>query len=91
VPGKPGEQFKDIEMGVLAHLQHVLLYSGERISNPVAKRTRTVESYVIATMKKLGRPVTFADLATQWTGTDKNTYGADIERTATTFADRYCP
>jgi hypothetical protein len=90
VPGKPGERFKDIETGVLAHLQHVVMYSGEKVLNPVAQRTRAVESYIIAKMNKLGRPVTFADLVTEWTGTDRSTYSSDIQRTATRFADMYC-
>ena len=30
VPGKPGEHFKDVATGVLAHLQHVLMYSTAR-------------------------------------------------------------
>lgn len=90
VAGKPGEKFKDIDTGVLAHLQHVLMYSGEKIIDPVAQRTRTVQSWVIAKMKQLGRPVTFADLATEWTGTDQNTYGADILRTAESFGALYC-
>src|SRR5262249_17545838 len=56
VEGKPGERFPDIHAGVLAHVQHVLMYSGEHILDPVAQRTRTVESYVHARMGKLGRP-----------------------------------
>jgi hypothetical protein len=90
VAGKPGEKFKDIDTGVWAHLQHVLMYSGEKIVAPIAQRTRTVQSYVIAKMKKLGHPVTFADLATEWTGTDQSTYGTDIQRTAENFTVSYC-
>jgi hypothetical protein len=90
VPGKPGEKFKNIDMGVLAHLQHVLMYSGEEILDPVAQRTRAVQSYIIAKVKKLGRPATFADLATEWTGTDQITYGRSIQRTAERFALSHC-
>src|SRR5579862_1787008 len=61
VAGRPGERFKNMQMGVLAHLQHVLMYSGERILHPVAERTRDVQPYVIAGMRSLGRPATFAD------------------------------
>ena len=91
VAGRPGEKFRDIDTGVFAHLQHVLMYSGERISDPVAERTRQVQSYVIEKMLKLGRPVTFADLATEWTGTDQNTYGRSIQGAAEKFALSHCP
>jgi hypothetical protein len=91
VAGLPGERFKDIDTGVLAHLQHVLMYSGQRILNPAAERTRKVQSFVIEEMLKLGHPVTFADLATGWTGTDQNTYGRSIQQTAEKFALSHCP
>jgi Mannosyl-glycoprotein endo-beta-N-acetylglucosaminidase len=87
---EPAEKFGHMETGVLAHLQHLLMYSGEKISDPVARRTRTVESYVLSRMGNLGRPPTFADLATLWTGTDQDTYGADILGIATSFARLYC-
>ena len=71
ISGKPGERFKDMSTGVLAHLQHVLMYSTTRIPDPVAKRTRQVQDDVQADMRRLHRPVTFADLAREWTGTDR--------------------
>ena len=90
VSGLPGEHFEDIKTGVLAHLQHVLMYSTMRIPQPVAKRTRRVQSDVQDIMRRLHRPVTFADLAREWTGTDKNTYGRDMQRLAEKYAQRYC-
>jgi hypothetical protein len=90
VPGKPGEHFKDVPTGVLAHLQHVLMYSTTRIPNPVAQRTRLVQDDVQDVMRKLHRPVTFGDLAREWTGTDRNTYGAEMNKLAETYASRYC-
>jgi hypothetical protein len=90
VPGKPGERFKDIATGVLAHLQHVLMYSTARIPNPVAKRTRQVQDDVQDAMRKLHRPVTFADLAREWTGTDRNTYGAEMQKLADKYAATFC-
>ena len=36
-----GESFPDVETGVRAHLQHVLMYSGQMVENPVAERSRT--------------------------------------------------
>jgi hypothetical protein len=90
VPGKPGEHFKDVATGVLAHLQHVLMYSTTRIPSPIAKRTRQVQDDVQKIMRKLHRPVTFADLAREWTGTDKNTYGAIMQQLAEKYAANYC-
>jgi len=71
-------------------LQHVLMYSTTRIPNPVAQRTRLVQDDVQDVMRKLHRPVTFGDLAREWTGTDRNTYGAEMNKLAETYASRYC-
>ena len=90
VSGRPGERFKDVPTGVLAHLQHVLMYSTTRIPEPVAKRTRQVQADVQDIMRRLHRPVTFADLARQWTGTNKNTYALEMQRLAEKYASRYC-
>ena len=53
VSGRPGEHFKDVATGVLAHLQHVLMYSTTRIPDPVAKRTRLVQNDVQDVMRRL--------------------------------------
>jgi len=90
VSGKPGERFKDVATGVLAHLQHVLMYSTTRIPEPVAKRTRQVQDDVQAVMRRLHRPVTFSDLAREWTGTGKSRYVTEIERMAEKYASRNC-
>jgi hypothetical protein len=90
VSGKPGERFKDVDTGVLAHLQHVLMYSTARIPEPVAKRTRQVQDYVQEAMRRLHRPVTYSDLAREWTGSDKNRYAGDMQRMAEKYASRYC-
>jgi hypothetical protein len=57
VPGRPGERFNDVTTGILAHLQHVLMYSITRIPEPVAKRTRQVQDDVQSSMRRLQRPV----------------------------------
>ena len=75
---------------MLAHLQHVLMYSTMRIPEPVAKRTRQVQDDVQEIMRRLHRPVTFSDLAREWTGTDKNHYGLEMQRMAEKYAGRYC-
>jgi Mannosyl-glycoprotein endo-beta-N-acetylglucosaminidase len=90
VSGKPGETFNDIATGVLAHLQHVLMYSTTRIPDPVANRTRLVQDDVRAVMRRLHRPVTFADLAREWTGTDQNTYGSNMQKIAEKYAGQFC-
>ena len=90
VSGRPGERFKDVATGVLAHLQHVLMYSTTRIPDPVAQRTRQVQDDVQDAMRRLHRPVTFADLAREWTGTDRNTYGAEMQKLSEKYAASYC-
>jgi hypothetical protein len=66
--GESGESFKDIPTGVRAHLEHLLLYSGEKLDNPVADRTRKVQEWAVLTkwQSRFTRPITFADLAQQW-------------------------
>jgi hypothetical protein len=90
VSGRPGEKFKDVATGVLAHLQHVLMYSTTRIPNPVARRTQQVQADVQSEMRRLHRPVTFGDLAQEWTGSGKNRYAAEIQKMADAYAARFC-
>ena len=90
IAGKPGEHFGDAQTGVLAHLQHVLMYSNTRIPAPVAKRTRLVQNDVQAHMRRLHRPVTYADLARQWTGVGQSSYAEQMRRLAEQYADRFC-
>ncbi|MEJ2375836.1 MAG: N-acetylmuramoyl-L-alanine amidase [Pseudolabrys sp.] len=90
VPGRPGERFGDVHTGVLAHLQHVLMYSTTPVPHPVAKRTRLVQSDVQDIMKRLHRPVTFADLAREWTGVDQSGYARDMRLIAAKFDRLYC-
>lgn len=90
ISGRPGERFKDAPTGVLAHLQHVLMYSTTTIPEPVARRTRQVQKDVQDVMRRLRRPVTFADLARQWTGGGANAYASNMQRLADRYASRYC-
>jgi hypothetical protein len=90
ISGKPGEHFNDAATGVLAHLQHVLMYSTTRVPNPIAKRTRQVQDDVQDAMHRLHRPVTFGDLARQWTGTDHNVYATEMQQLAEKYAANYC-
>jgi hypothetical protein len=66
--GEPGESFKDVATGVRAHLEHLLLYSGEKLENPTAERTRKVQEWGVLNnwQARFKRPITYADLAAQW-------------------------
>jgi hypothetical protein len=90
VRGRPGEHFNDVETGVLAHLQHVLMYSTTPIPHPVANRTRLVQNDVQAIMRRLHRAVTFADLAREWTGIDQSGYARDMHSLAEKYQRLYC-
>ena len=54
--------------GVRAHLEHLLLYAGRPVENPVAERTRKVQEWGVLTpwQKTFKRPITFTDLAAKW-------------------------
>ena len=86
--GVPGDSFGTVSQGVLAQIQHLVVYSGERLENPIARRTRDVQDDVANRSKALGRPVTFRDLARRW-ATDRR-YGANIELIASRFRMDYC-
>ena len=86
--GVPGDSYPDVSTGVLAQLQHLLAYSGERVEKPVAPRTREVQDGVIAQSLKLKRPVRFGDLTQRWAA-DRN-YARSIEAIADRFRDAYC-
>jgi hypothetical protein len=86
--GVRGERFPDIKTGVHAQIQHLVAYSGERLVAPIAKRTRENQDDIIKLSQRLGRPVTFGDLARRW-ATDR-TYARSIDVVAGLFSERYC-
>jgi hypothetical protein len=88
--GERGESFKDVETGVRAHIEHIMLYAGRPVDNPVADRTRKVRQWGLLTnwQKGLGRPLTFADLATRWAG--NRSYGSMLQTVAEQFEDEVC-
>ena len=47
--GAAGESFKDVPTGVRAHLEHLLHYSGAKLDNPTAERTRKVQEWGVLT------------------------------------------
>ena len=89
--GEQGEIFKDIDAGVKAHLQHLLMYAGDRVIDPVAERTRKVQEWGILTAWQKGfkKPITFEDLAKQW-APGSNAYSRDIETVGSHFYDDFC-
>ncbi|MGE0024367.1 MAG: glucosaminidase domain-containing protein [Hyphomicrobium sp.] len=89
--GARGESFKDISAGARAHIEHLVMYSGDRVENPVAERTRNVQEWGVLTdwQKNLSGPITFSQLASKWApGTRR--YAADIESIANRFFDGIC-
>ena len=86
--GVPGDRYTDMRTGVLAHMQHLVAYSGEYVERPVATRTREYQKDIIEISRKLGRPVKFSDLARRW-ATDRN-YDRNIEVVAELFRKTHC-
>jgi len=89
--GRPGEMFQTIELGVRAHLEHVLHYSGVKVKRPVAERTSKVQAWrtLASWHKGFTRPITFSDLALRW-APHTRAYLASIERLAQAYQDQYC-
>ena len=89
--GVPGETFNTVSDGVLAHLQHIQMYSGHRVANPVADRTRKIQDWklILPWAQAFGREVTFTDLTVKWSPSDRG-YSDDIEYTARKFRSKFC-
>ncbi|MFA5901677.1 MAG: hypothetical protein WC829_21475, partial [Hyphomicrobium sp.] len=86
--GVPGDSYPDVSTGVLAQIQHLVVYSGERVDNPVGARTRLKQDDILATMASKRGTATFGDLARRWAA-DKH-YGASIEWVANNFRQSFC-
>lgn len=89
--GAHGERFANISSGVKAHLQHLLMYSGEHIDNPVAERTRKVQEWGVLTdwQKTIKGPMTYTLVARQWAPTSRN-YVRDITQITEGFYSEFC-
>jgi hypothetical protein len=86
--GVPGDSYPDVTTGVLAQIQHLVVYSGERIDEPVGARTRLKQDDILTTMASKKGRTTFADLARRWAA-DRH-YGASIEWVANNFRQSFC-
>jgi hypothetical protein len=86
--GEHGESFKDIPTGIRAHLEHLLLYAGDKLEHPTAERTRKVQEWGVLTdwQARFTRPITFTDLAQQW-APGSNSYPKMLEGIADRFAE----
>ena len=89
--GEHGESFRDVSTGVRAHLEHLAMYAGERIENPVAERTRKVQEWGVLTewQKTIKGPMTFGQLARKWAPPARK-YAQEIEQVYQTFLDGPC-
>ena len=89
--GVRGESFSDISIGARAHLEHLLMYSGAHVENPVAERTRNIQEWGVLTkwQASLSGPVTFTQLAAKWAPGSRR-YAADIQTIADRFFDGVC-
>lgn len=88
--GEPGESFRDLATGVRAHLEHLLLYSGEKLASPVAERTRKVQEWGVLTawQARFKNPITFGDLAEKWAPGARG-YGRLLQSLEESF-DEFC-
>ena len=89
--GEPGETFKDVSTGARAHLEHVLMYAGEQLVDPVAERTRKVQEWGVLTswQKSIKGPMTFTHLTRKWSPKDRG-YSKDIASVAERFMANDC-
>jgi hypothetical protein len=86
--GVPGDRFADVKSGVHAQIQHLVAYSGERVADPIAPRTREKQDDIIDQSRRLRRPVTFGDLARRWAA--DRTYAKSIDVVAGLYNASYC-
>lgn len=86
-----GESFPDIATGVKAHLQHLLMYAGERVEGPVAERTRKIQEWQVLTpwQATFRRPIGYSDMARKW-APHTSDYAATIAAVGRRFYDQFC-
>jgi Mannosyl-glycoprotein endo-beta-N-acetylglucosaminidase len=88
--GERGESFPDVQSGVRAHLEHLLLYAGRPVENPVAQRTRNIRDWGVlaAWHQTFTRPISYADMATRWA--QSKTYATMLKVVADRFDAEIC-
>ena len=88
--GERGESFADIETGVRAHLEHLMLYAGRPVDNPVAQRTRNVRDWGVLTswQQTFTRPLNFKDVSSRWA--QSKTYASLLQQVADRFQEEVC-
>lgn len=88
--GVPGDSFPDVATGVRGQIEHLVVYSGERLPAPVAPRTRLKQGDILSWTAPLSkkRAVTFQDLAGKWAA--DRAYGRSIESIAERFRQAHC-
>ena len=89
--GVKGESFRTVSDGVRAHLQHLMLYAGVHVDDPVADRTRKVQSWRILDKwrSRVGRPITYSDVGSKWAPVDRG-YANDMQAIADAFVSGHC-
>ena len=87
----PGESFENVSSGVKAHLQHLLMYAGDHVDNPVAERTRKIQEWGVLTkwQKSIKGPMTFALIANKW-APGSHRYVRFMEKISGDFYDNFC-
>jgi hypothetical protein len=88
--GVPGDSYPDVSTGVLAQIQHLVVYSGERIRVPVGIRTRLKQDDILHSSRRIAmrRPMSFQDLSGRWASDRK--YGRSIEAIAERYRAMFC-
>ncbi|MEM1307592.1 MAG: hypothetical protein AAGG99_08710, partial [Pseudomonadota bacterium] len=91
-PSDSGEAFPDIATGVQAHLEHILIYSGQAIDIPVAERTEKVQAWGVLDgwLQSIDGPVTYRDLALRWFPFAP-AYADKLATVGATFYAQHCP
>lgn len=89
--GVRGESFPDVATGVRAHLEHLMLYAGKPVDNPVAERTRKVREWNVLTawQQRFNGQITFTDLGAKWAPGTK-TYAGMLHAVSEHFRSAVC-
>lgn len=89
--GVRGESFPDVATGVRAHLEHLMLYAGKPVDNPVAERTRKVREWNVLTawQQRFNGNITFTDLGAKWAPGTK-TYAGMLHAVSEHFRSTVC-